>query len=739
VSVGKQTAAANDTAEIVIDEGNLDLTVANDSMAEGSSPAIKEIALAAAAEGMRLFPLGPGRKSPPPKGWQTIATTDASTITGWLTPGPACELIGDVLPNIGVLCGNRLLVLDLDPRNGSDESFTALEAKYGKLPLTRTARTPSGGTHFYFRVPSDREIKNNNRGLVGKGIDVKSDGGYVVLPASSTEKGTYQWIDPTAPIADLPAPLLALVTKPRTPKEPSNSPSATTAETPKHNLTVADAHEMLKHLDPNCDYNEWFEVCVSMNRAARGAQDGSQPAEWFNALDDWSKGSSKYPGREAVAAKWAEAATRESGYGLRHLIKLAKARGYTPPVNVADPSVFKPTTTDPGTTPPPLDATPAEPKQLPPLVLQRLPEDWQLLTPQPRRWIVADYLSAATATLLISLGGLGKSYLTLFLTICVALGIDFCGKKCAQGRVVIVSGEDDFNEIWRRLIGLAQHLGLLLQRSAVEQLRENIEILDVKQWRRAQGGSPVLTKSERGGAVLTPFVGHLARNIGKANVVVIDTVSRFNGAEENSNDAAARLIDAFEIIAEETQSAVLALAHTGIKGRTEEVNQYSSRGASAFSDNARSVLVLAPLSGELVDKITDPSQYAKATRNDLLRLCHTKSNYAKRADDVYFERQAQGVLVPVQLKLHVPTTEGQLVERLIEQVGTGEVTRNTVRTKFADWFGPTVTREQAFSAFDKAVHEGRLVLTSERNNAKSYRAKPSAAANEDLVSERCVS
>jgi hypothetical protein len=608
------------------------------------------------------------------------------------------------------------MVLDLDPRNGSDESFRALEASLGKLPATRTAKTPSV-----------------NRGLVGKGIDIKSDGGYVVLPGSTTDKGAYTWVDPKARIAELPAALLELVTKPRASKALSDSPDATTADVPKHHLTVADAREMLKHLDPDCDYDEWFGICVAMSRTAKGAQDGNESVEWFNELDAWSKRSPKYPGRAEVEAKWREADSRSFGYGLGHLIGLAKARGYQPPGMTSSVAAFATPMVDPGTAPLRLDINPAESKPVPPLVFHRLPEDWQLVAPPPRRWVVDGYLSAETATLLVSIGGLGKSYLTLYLASCVALGMDFCGRKCARGRVVMVSAEDDFNEIWRRLTLLAQHLALPLQAGAIDRLRENLVVIDVKQWRRMQGASPVLTKSDRGGAVLTPFVGHLARSIGKADVVVFDTVSRFNGAEENSNDAAARLIDAFEMIAEETGSAVLGLAHTGIKGRTEDVNQYSSRGASAFSDNARSVLVLATLPTDLASKLTDPGQYVKAAHNDVLRLCHPKSNYARRADDAYFERQPNGVLVPTQLSLRAPETEDRLVERLLVQVGSGEVTRNAVRDNYEDWFGPMITRKQAFSAFDTAVREDRLVLSGERNNAKYYRVKPSTAANEDLV------
>lgn len=73
---------------------------------------------------------------------------------------------------------------------------------------------------------------------------------------------------------------------------------------------------------------------------AKGAQDSSSEAEWFAALDDWSRASQKYPGHAEVEAKWREADKRPHGYGLGHMIELAKAGGYELPARQADPNVF---------------------------------------------------------------------------------------------------------------------------------------------------------------------------------------------------------------------------------------------------------------------------------------------------------------------------------------------------------------------------------------------------------------
>jgi uncharacterized protein DUF3631/bifunctional DNA primase/polymerase-like protein/primase-like protein len=92
--------------------------------------------------------------------------------------------------NIGVRTGGGLLVLDIDPRSGGDQSLKALIEAHGPLPETPTVNTGGGGVHFFFRV--DGPIPG--RSAVWPGVDVKADGGYVVVPPSvHVSGGTYGW------------------------------------------------------------------------------------------------------------------------------------------------------------------------------------------------------------------------------------------------------------------------------------------------------------------------------------------------------------------------------------------------------------------------------------------------------------------------------------------------------------------------------------------------------------------
>ena len=89
-------------------------------------------------------------------------------------------------------------VVDIDPKNGGDETWAALIAKHGEI-VTREVRTPSGGRHLWFRGT----ISDINKKL-GPGIDTRCFGGYVLLLPSSVMGRPYEWFNTAVPIAPLP-------------------------------------------------------------------------------------------------------------------------------------------------------------------------------------------------------------------------------------------------------------------------------------------------------------------------------------------------------------------------------------------------------------------------------------------------------------------------------------------------------------------------------------------------------
>ena len=144
-------------------------------------------ALNHARRGLKVFPIRHGGKAPPLiADWPAKATTDETTIRSWWGED---GVFGEA--NIGIHCAG-LLVVDVDVKNGGDESYAKLDMIYG-FPDTLTARTPSGGRHVYYRLPDGHPGVPNSVQQLGKGNDIRSTNGYVVAPGSVTEKGEYLW------------------------------------------------------------------------------------------------------------------------------------------------------------------------------------------------------------------------------------------------------------------------------------------------------------------------------------------------------------------------------------------------------------------------------------------------------------------------------------------------------------------------------------------------------------------
>lgn len=97
--------------------------------------------------------------------------------------------------NIGAVTGavSGLVVLDVDPAHGGDESLRDLIAAHGDLPDTVRDITGSGGQHYFWRHPGGK-IQNEASYSLGQGLDIRGDGGFVVLPPSLHASGRrYEW------------------------------------------------------------------------------------------------------------------------------------------------------------------------------------------------------------------------------------------------------------------------------------------------------------------------------------------------------------------------------------------------------------------------------------------------------------------------------------------------------------------------------------------------------------------
>lgn len=130
------------------------------------------------------------------------ATTDAGTVERWFETW--------AFANTAIATGREsdLVVVDIDlPK--AEPSLERLQELDRALPETLTILTGGGGRHLYFSHPH-RPIPNTSGRLPGiteslPGLDVRSDGGYVVAPPSLHVSGRrYEWSTREASINALP-------------------------------------------------------------------------------------------------------------------------------------------------------------------------------------------------------------------------------------------------------------------------------------------------------------------------------------------------------------------------------------------------------------------------------------------------------------------------------------------------------------------------------------------------------
>jgi hypothetical protein len=143
--------------------------------------------------------------------------------------------------NVSIVTGaiSGVFALDIDAKAGKVDGFGALavlEERFGSLPTTWRALTPSGGEHRYFRQPKGWELRNKvglrfydvSGRMVERfdGLDIRTDGGACAAPPSEKPTGSYRWADHPlkTPLADAPEWLLRLSIDPPPPPKQDRPP-----------------------------------------------------------------------------------------------------------------------------------------------------------------------------------------------------------------------------------------------------------------------------------------------------------------------------------------------------------------------------------------------------------------------------------------------------------------------------------------------------------------------------------
>jgi hypothetical protein len=250
----------------------------------------------------------------------------------------------------------------------------------------------------------------------------------------------------------------------------------------------------------------------------------------------------------------------------------------------------------------------------------------------PRGWLLGNMFCRRFLSSLIGDGGVGKTALRFAQALSLATGRPLTGEHVFRRcRVLLVSLEDDRDELRRRVRAAMLHYGL--------------KTADVRGFLflAAPKGPKLIEKSPTGGEQVGKLEGLLRTAITKhrLDLISLDPFVKTHGLEENDNGEMDRVCDLLAKLAIEFDVAVDSPHHVS-KGQGAPVagDANRGRGASAIKDAGRLVYTLTTMSKDERDLFG----INEAEARSLVRLDSAKVNIAPPATKARWFR-----LVGVQL------------------------------------------------------------------------------------------
>lgn len=152
-----------------------------------------EYALKYLAKGWSIIPIPKGSKISTIK-WKNYTTKfpTIEEVTKWWTEMPDANIALITGKISGVIC------IDIDKKSGGMDTAKGIE-----LPPTLCSKTGGGGNHYIYKW---KEGLIGNGVGVKKGVDIRSDNGYIIISPSVHPSGNiYEWIYDDETIVDAPS------------------------------------------------------------------------------------------------------------------------------------------------------------------------------------------------------------------------------------------------------------------------------------------------------------------------------------------------------------------------------------------------------------------------------------------------------------------------------------------------------------------------------------------------------
>lgn len=207
----------------------------------------------------------------------------------------------------------------------------------------------------------------------------------------------------------------------------------------------------------------------------------------------------------------------------------------------------------------------------------------------PRAWLLGNQFCRRFISSLVAAGGTGKSALRLLQFISMATGRELCGQHIfRRARVLLISLEDDRNELQRRIEAILRHY--------------EIPRTDLKGWLFCSSPSQMAKlavfdrKHDRHIGLLEAQIREAVQRL-QPDIVSLDPFVKTHGLEENSSGDMDFVCDLLAKLSVEFNIAVDSPHHVA-KGLVLPGNADAGRGSSGIRDAARLVFTLCTMSQE---------------------------------------------------------------------------------------------------------------------------------------------
>jgi hypothetical protein len=256
--------------------------------------------------------------------------------------------------------------------------------------------------------------------------------------------------------------------------------------------------------------------------------------------------------------------------------------------------------------------------------------------PPPRRYVWEPRWPFGKVCTNSGTGGTGKTTLNVGIAIARAHGVPYVdGCALTEGETVLLTAEDGIEDI---ALLIAAHRLEMGKAFDPEKAAGKIHVVDVS---GIPGTEMVLCDSGHyvvNACVPAAIAALLAEKAPKADLLFMDTVSRFGAGE--SNEAHATMIKAAEMLLRLHPMTIVLNGHVSqAAARAGTTDQFAARGGAALTDNARSAITMAPLTSENIGRFAPGAYLGEDELDRFVVLTHPKS-LGPKAPPLLLERCA---------------------------------------------------------------------------------------------------